>query len=131
MNSIDENLLDWEDDLLVFEGELYTGTTFLNYDDGTRKRERSYEKGLPSGWCREWYGSGGIQKEWLAVRSQGASEERQYYENGSILSERLSEHNIETSYKKYNESGVLIEQRVLEPNSPMYKVLERMRSVHA
>ena len=131
MESVDESLLEWRDDLLIFNGNPYTGTTFLKYQSGKIKREMSYENGLPSGWCKEWYESGQLQKEWFAVRSQGASEEKQYYENGHLLSARLSEYNIETSYEKYSESGVLIEQRKLEPDSPMAKALERMRSVHA
>ncbi|WP_164887365.1 toxin-antitoxin system YwqK family antitoxin [Hahella sp. KA22] len=132
MSQIDESLLEFnDDDLLVFEGKPYTGETFLNYAGGNIKRAMSYDNGLPSGCCKEWYESGQLKREWLAVRSQGASEEKQYYENGVTLSIRLTEHNIETSYEKYNESGELVEQRKLEANSPMAKVLERMRNVHA
>lgn len=131
MKRIEERLLDWENDLLTFKGKPYTGETFHAYDNGNIKREMTYEGGLPSGWCKEWYESGKIKKEWLAVRSQGASEERQYYESGSLLSVRSAEYNVETSYEKYSDSGKILEQRKLDPNSPMAKFLERMRRIHA
>ena len=55
--------LDEEEDLIVFEGEPFTGIGIESYENGQKKSEKRYKRGVEHGFSYEWYGNGKKKSE--------------------------------------------------------------------
>lgn len=127
---VNENALSYDnEDALLYEGKLFTGIGYAEYPDGTLRREVKYVRGFPQGVCHEWHKNGQLRKEWYAEPSVAPSKTTEWYEDGHIKSSCIREHGIELEYKEWDKEGNLIVERKLNEDSPMHKLLERMRTL--
>ncbi len=126
---VHEDDLNYEDDALVLDEEPFTGIGYAEFPSGKLRREVTYVKGFPDGFCCEWYENGKISKEWFAERGVAPSKSTEWYEDGQIKSLCLREHGVELEYKEWTQDGDLTTERTLEEGSSMHQVLLRMRKL--
>jgi hypothetical protein len=54
---VNDNDLDWDDDLRILAGTPYSGSAFLLHPGGSLALEVTYRDGFEDGVCREWHPS--------------------------------------------------------------------------
>ncbi len=128
MNRINEDELDWDDDLSVLDGVPYSGTGFLVYPDGTLKREVFYRDGFEEGVCIEWHPNGKLKREWFAERGRAKGKVTEWHDNETVKSVGEYEFGTELQYDEWNESGELILSRRIDEGSAQMKYVEQMRA---
>ncbi len=131
-NRIEEDMLEFDDDVKCYNGVPFTGIGFEKYPNGNLKSETPYEDGFQSGTSREWYSTGQTMCELEWKKGARFSKRKCWYQNGVVKSVSNYEWGIELNYKEYNEKGELVTDRELDPNSPdsQYAVLLKFRQVY-
>ncbi|WP_028590068.1 toxin-antitoxin system YwqK family antitoxin [Paenibacillus massiliensis] len=130
---VDEEMLDYDDDLRIYDDELFTGIGYSNHPNGVIKRKTNYKNGLPHGIRKEWYSDGEIQSEYELKRGRIHGCRTCWHSNGSIKSIAHFEWGIELDYTEWDQNGKLIEKRELDPKSPdsNYDVLLKFREYYS
>ena len=124
---VDEDDLDWDEDVSVYEGAPYSGRARQFFPDGSIKRELVYVDGFGLGRCREWYPSGRLRREWNATRGVPEGEVREWHENGSLKSVSLIEFGAEVRFTAWNSAGDLVANRELSGDSELMRYIEQRR----
>ena len=124
---INENELDWDDDVSVFHGIPYTGIAFSTYPNGALKREFPYRDGFHEGHCREWFENGFLKREWISKRGRAEGEIREWHPTGTIKSIGIYEFGAEIEFTEWSPSETIILRRKLDENSVVAKYVRQMR----
>jgi antitoxin component YwqK of YwqJK toxin-antitoxin module len=75
--------LDEEEDLIVFEGEPFTGIGVESYENGQKKSEKRYKRGVEHGFSYEWYENGKKKSEVPWENGNVNGHVYSWYENGN------------------------------------------------
>ncbi|BAH45442.1 toxin-antitoxin system YwqK family antitoxin [Brevibacillus brevis] len=126
---VDEEMLDYDDDIRTYCDQPFTGIGYVKYPNGVTKRETHYKDGFPHGFRREWFPNGKIQTEYELRRGKVHGRRTYWHSNDSIRSIGHYEWGVELDYTEWSENGELIEKRKLDPESPdsNYKILLKFR----
>jgi antitoxin component YwqK of YwqJK toxin-antitoxin module len=129
---VNEDLLDYDDDLRTYEDEPFTGVGYARFPDGKLRSETSYRNGLPHGLVKKWDSSGRILSECECRRGMKYGRYREWHPNGCLKIDATYEWGIELSYSEWDEAGELLQTRVLDPNAPdsNYKILLKFRKIY-
>ena len=128
---VNEEDLDWDDDVRVLGGTPYSGIAFLLYPDGSRKREVTYQNGFAEGNCREWHLNGNLKREWFAERGRATGKIKEWHADGTVKSIGEYEFGAELQYDEWDESGDLSIHRQIDENSELFKYVQRMRGLRS
>ncbi|MCA9114130.1 MAG: hypothetical protein KDA79_03535 [Planctomycetaceae bacterium] len=127
---MNEEELDWDDDVTILNGTPYSGIGFLEYSDGSLKRKVTYRDGFEEGLCQEWYADGSLKREWVAERGRVKGELKEWHENGAVKCIGKYEFGVEIQYDEWNKSGDLMVHRTLEEGTALAEYLQQQRRAH-
>jgi antitoxin component YwqK of YwqJK toxin-antitoxin module len=128
---INEECLDFDEDQAFFQGRPFKGIARCFYLNNALKREAKYTDGFEEGICREWHPNGQLMRQWFAIRGCAHGEFNEWHDNGQVKSVRCFDRGIELSYEEWDASGDLVERRVIDKQSELYKyVLQRSCRSH-
>lgn len=119
--TIDENDLDLDEDVCLYQGQPFTGTVQAFHPNGAMKKESPYSDGFEQGPCREWYSNGQLKREWHAVRGAAEGKVCEWHENGQIKSVASYLKGAELAYDEWNDAGLLVAHRELDRQSELWK----------
>ncbi|MCL9783928.1 hypothetical protein M9194_21135 [Vibrio sp. S4M6] len=104
---VDENLFDYDDDLVVFDGEWFTGVGYLLFENGNGQVEYEtlYKNGLPHGYEKHWYPNGKLSYDQSVKNGAPHGTSRFWYENGQLKKERIAEYGIVLKETDYHIDG--------------------------
>lgn len=111
------DLLENDDDALMYENLPVTGVVFDTYPDGVLSYEASFKNGFPHGCVREWYQNGQIKTEKMLSRGVAHGAMTFWYPNGAVHILSEYEFGIETKYVEWAEDGIERVNRTLGPES--------------
>lgn len=126
-NRVKDELLDYEGDALSLDGVPFSGIGYSEYPSGNLKEEFNYIEGFPCGLCQQWYENGQLKFEYLAIKGQAPNQYSEWFENGILKIRKESDCGIEVEYSEWDKEGKLVVERKLAEDSPMRKVIERMK----
>jgi antitoxin component YwqK of YwqJK toxin-antitoxin module len=124
---IAEDLIEWDGDIRLYNGQPFTGVGFSLNQNGQLELERHYKDGFEEGLCREWYSNGQLELEYFAIRGLANGRLTKWHKHGQVKSIDLCEHGIVTKYEEWDESGTSIKKGELDKKSVLYSELERRR----
>ena len=111
MQRVDVNELVPDDDgtRMLYDGDLFTGTSFETWPDGTPREEIEFDDGLRHGVVREWYANGQLKREARYRHGAAHGNHRGWYESGQLESDATYELSVLVSRRRYDESGRVVE----------------------
>lgn len=119
--TIDEDDLDLDEDVCLYQGQPFTGMVQAFHPDGVMKKESPYSDGFEQGLCREWYSNGQLKREWHAVRGVAVGKVREWHENGQVKSVAIYLKGAELEYDEWSNAGLLVTHRELDRQSDLWK----------
>ena len=122
--------IDYDDDLILYKGEPFTGICYEETDDGTLISECIYKKGFPHGITKWWYPSGKPKAILNLHRGLSNGTCQYWHENGQLKEESNAELGVVLSRKKWDTKGNLIEEFKISEDSNNYKFIERHRELY-
>lgn len=125
---VNDDDLDWDDDLRVLDGTPYSGTAFLLHPDGTLAFEVTYRDGFEEGVHREWHPNGELKRTWFAERGRATGKVEEWHACGRIRSVGVYEFGVEIHYDEWDESGNLVAHRQIDENSALFDYVRSMRA---
>ena len=125
---IDEEQLDWDDDVSVLNGVPYTGVGVMYYPDGSLEGEASYVDGFKEGVVREWHPNGKLRTEWFAERGRAEGKVTEWHQNGVVKSVGEYEFGVEIKFDEWDEAGELLQSRQIDESSELFKHVQQMRA---
>ncbi|MDW6002326.1 toxin-antitoxin system YwqK family antitoxin [Vibrio mangrovi] len=131
MIRIDDDELDLDGDLCLYEGHPFTGVSYEPGTEGKLLSEVEYKNGFATGITKRWYPSGQLKEEFSCKRGLRHGESTTWFDNGCIKIKAEYELGIELGYQEWNESGDLVESRELDPESVQANLLKRHREMYA
>jgi antitoxin component YwqK of YwqJK toxin-antitoxin module len=124
---IDIEDIDFDDYIYYYEGKPYTGHAFELDDDGKLRSELTFFCGLPDGrWC-DYYQNGNLSGEDYYKLGQSHGQNREWFPDGALKSEKVFEYGICTIEKQWDADGNLIEDFKIDPSCDDYVQLEKRR----
>ncbi|WP_052947761.1 toxin-antitoxin system YwqK family antitoxin [Aneurinibacillus tyrosinisolvens] len=127
---VDEELLEFDDDLRCYNDSPFSGIGYENYPNGNLKTETLYKDGFQHGLSREWYPTGEIKSEFFWKKGSRYSKRQEWHRNSNIKSIANYEWGIELDNKEWDENGNLIKSEIIDPNSPNYFLLLKYREIN-
>lgn len=124
---VEDNELEWDDDVTVHEGSPFTGIAFRNYPNGSCEYEFRYVNGFREGIQREFFDNADMKEEWVAERGAAVGEVRKWHKNRQLKSVGNFEYGAELQYDEWDATGTLIESRRIDRDSQLMKYVETMR----
>jgi antitoxin component YwqK of YwqJK toxin-antitoxin module len=124
--TVDEEDLDNDEDLAVFQGHPFTGTAVRYHPNGILRKEAIFRDGFEHGLCREWHESGQLSCEWFAVAGVVHGKRYDWYENGLLKAETIFRRGVELSYEEWDKLGRLVQQREIDWNSELGKYAAKL-----
>jgi antitoxin component YwqK of YwqJK toxin-antitoxin module len=115
---VSEELLEGDDDLVLYQGHPFTGVAYDLFASGDLYHETNYQDGLPHGYWRDWYPTGQMKFESECQEGVRHGRTTRWYPNGAMQFIAQYEFGIETDYCEWDESGKIVLERVLTPDSP-------------
>lgn len=112
---IDYDEVDFDDDLALVDGRPFTGIIFGLDGDGRLRSESHYRDGLPDGPSEEWTPDGRLERRWIAIRGNGASEAWEWHGNGRMRSYRRFVDRYAVETKIWDEEGTLLSEEHRPP----------------
>jgi len=109
MTRVDFDELSFEDGW-YHEGQLFTGTAFENWPDGSIRSEQDFEMGMKSGWGREYNRSGQLVEETPYKNGAAHGLARAFYDDGRLRSEEQLDSARLVWRKAYDPDGRVIEE---------------------
>lgn len=119
--TIDEDDLDLDEDVCLYQGQPFTGTVQAFHPNEVMKRESPYTDGFAHGLCREWHSNGKLQREWIAIRGRIDGKETVWHENGQVKSVAIYLKGAELAYDEWSDAGQLVTHRELDQQSELWK----------
>jgi len=108
--------IDWENEIKTayFKGQLFNGTSFSNYSDGSVKHEIPYSNGKKNGIEKSWYQNGSIKGESECRNGIGIGTAKGWHENGQIAYEWfwIEKNKPHGAWKTYYENGQLKKHKI-------------------
>ena len=127
LQRVNEEELDWDDDVSVLNGTPFSGIAYMLYPDGALEWEVTYHDGFKEGLVQEFHSNGKLKREWLADRGRTKGARKEWDENGNLKSEGVYEFGVELEYSEWTESGEQIVHRTLDPESDLAKYVQQQR----
>lgn len=123
---VDEHDLDLDDDITIFEGQRFTGTSRLFHPNGVLERELHFSEGFEEGLCREWYSNGQLSCEWNARRGAVDGIEIEWNSDGTLKARFYYVQGVKVVGDEWDKSGNLVQHYELAPQSDMYEYAESL-----
>ncbi len=125
---VDEDLLEAEDDVTIYEGVPFDGVGFDNFVDSSRPEyETEYKKGLPHGVKKKWYKNGRLAYLISCFNGLKHGEEKHWYPSGQDKLAAIYEYGINIESTLWSEGGEVIERFVISPDSTNFTILQKRR----
>lgn len=125
---VNEEFLDADGDLVIFNGKPFIGTGFDPFPDGVGiEYETTYKNGLPHGFKRKWYKTGNFEYEIACYNGLKHGEETHWHPDGSMKLKAVYEYGIKIKSKSWNERGELMSDFKLSPDSTNFALLQARR----
>lgn len=102
-------------------GEPFTGLTYETYPNGNLRYYCYYKNGFSHGDFVEFYDDGKTKSMQYMQRGRIYGVEKIWYRNGMLESEANYEYGVCLTFKKWNEEGILIEEK-LKPSEDDIKL---------
>jgi antitoxin component YwqK of YwqJK toxin-antitoxin module len=118
---VDEDDLDYDEDVSLYEGKPFTGTLRAYHSDGSIRKEAPYLDGFAEGLCKEWHFNGLLRREWSVSRGAIDGKECVWHANGNARSIAHFSKGIELDYEEWDEGGAIVTRRTIDKNSVLYK----------
>lgn len=127
---VNEELLDADGDLVIFNEKPFTGTGFDPFPDGGGvEYETTYKNGLPHGFKRRWYTASKLCYEVACYNGLKHGDETHWYPNGSMKLRAIYEYGIKVASKSWNQEGQLESEFMLSPDSTNFALLQSRRKL--
>jgi|SRR5689334_8904002 MORN repeat protein len=123
---VNEDDLEWDEDMRLLAGTPFSGVGFALYDDGSLRSESPYRDGFEEGTCREWHPNGRLRREWNAVRGC-ATELTEWHENGVVKCAGRYEYGAEIEYREWDDAGALLVHRQIDETTELFAYVQSMR----
>jgi antitoxin component YwqK of YwqJK toxin-antitoxin module len=111
--NIDETDIN-DDQYVLYNGELYTGTVF-ELLHGKIHAEIDYVDGIREGMSRLYYPDGTLESEESFRDGLGHGRQRYWYPNGQLKEEMFVDMGVMTSTRKWAEDGTLLDPQTRQP----------------
>lgn len=130
MKRVPTESLTYNDGLMWFEGEPFTGIGYSLNVNGDVDEESEYRNGLKWGLARVWYLPGKLFQERQLFMGTLHGKEREWYPSGQLKEEGDYELGFAVRRKRWDEDGELLEDFQLKETDPKFKRLERFRQIY-
>lgn len=114
--------------LYLWNGVPFTGVAYAGRR-GEIESETEYRDGLRSGSHREWFLGGNKLAEGTFRDGTIHGTYREWHKNGQPAVEQISEHGITISEKRWDESGRLVKEYVIEEGGEDWQDLQEYREL--
>ena len=128
MQRVDEEELDWDDDVSVLNGVPFNGIGVMYYPDGSAEGESAYVDGFKEGLVKEWHSNGKLRTEWFAERGRAKGKVTEWHPNGTVKSVGTYEFGAELRYEEWDELGNQVEFREIDEASELFEYVVQMRT---
>lgn len=109
--------LEYDGDIVCFEGSPFTGISVELFKDGSKQAEYEYKNGFKNNECKNWYPNG-VLRERLFFRHRVAhGVHQEFYKSGAKKAESTFEWGIELERITWSEKGDILEHWKLDPTS--------------
>jgi antitoxin component YwqK of YwqJK toxin-antitoxin module len=111
-------------DLLYYhENDMFSGIAIETYEDGSLATEIPITDGKEDGIARDFYESGSVKSQTIYVSGIKHGVESDWYESGKIKEENIIHKGYLMSFKKWSETGVLIEKYDRPKEDPIFSIV--------
>ena len=124
--AIDESQLEWDDEVLLYDGHPFTGILTKTFPNGGIRAEITYQSGIMDGSSREWHPSGRMSSEWTMVKNCRDGIRLEWHENGEIKIVSFHLQGIELSFHEWTDSGIAVCHRLIDWDSGWEKYALRI-----
>lgn len=122
---IDFEDVEFDDELALVHGAPFTGIITSAHPNGLRT-EKNYRDGLPEGPQREWYPSGQLKEECIAIRGHGASTIVEWYENGQMKRRTYCRFGFQIRVQEWTQNGQLSRDARIEHTEEVQKYVTNL-----
>lgn len=119
------------DDGVLFEGELFTGTSLENWPEGSLRSEQDYDLGKKHGRYREFDRSGQLLAETPHAHGVCHGLDRRWYPDGKLAAERFCQFGTVLWEMQWNRDGQLVSQFHLDENDSRYQRVREEQKARA
>ncbi len=116
-----------EEHVAEFEGVPFTGIAFEESEDGRLMEEVQFKDGLQDGLAREWYLNGQLCRQGGFYQGVQHGAHDEWYETGARKRHAEFELGVLLAETTWSESGTVAQEFVIDPASPNYRILEKLR----
>ncbi|UOD29384.1 hypothetical protein INH39_28925 [Massilia violaceinigra] len=125
---IDEDLLDCEDEVVLYNGKPFSGVGFDPFSDGSGvEYETEYVDGLTHGMNRKWYKNGKLAYEVHYSYGIKHGKEMRWFDSGVVKLTAYFEYGVEVESTTWNEAGAIVEHFEISPDLPNFVILQDRR----
>ncbi len=117
--TIDENDLDLDEDVRLYQGQPFTGIAQSFHPNGVLKNESIFVDSFKQGLCREWHSNGRLKLEWYAKRGVVEGKMYEWHENGQLKIIANYTRGVELTFDKWDDAGLLATHREIDWQSPL------------
>lgn len=128
---INEDQLEFEDNLRCYENVPFTGVGFEVFPNNRIESETHYRDGLADGLVSEWDESGLLRAQFHCRKGMIHGSSKTWHGNGALKEDAHYEWGVELDATEFDEQGTVVAQRNLDPDNPEsnYKILLNLRKI--
>lgn len=123
LQRVEEEALDADGDLALYQGQPFTGIGFDPFPDGSGVGyEVHYLDGLPHGLKRGWYEADRLEYEIACFKGLKHGEEKHWFADGALKSRTVYEYGVKLESKTWDQQGQLVSEFAISPESTNYAI---------
>ena len=128
MNTPMDRLDFMDDQTCCLDGVPFTGVAVESFRGGKIRSEISFVDGMQSGVSRDWYETGVKKSEVEYCENNLHGRSLEWFPDGALKVEAAYERGVELSFTEWSEAGQKVVERIIEPGSVQYQLLQRWRN---
>ncbi len=114
----------------IYQGELFTGTTYSLFKEGHLCSEQRFREGLRWGLTQEWYKDGTLYHEAHFFRDVIHGTHKEWHENGQMSEFSECRFGIVLQSMVWDDKGIVIKQFDRPSDDPTWAVIARQEEIH-
>lgn len=122
--------LEYDEGLMLLDGEPFTGVGEIVDDKNQRVGEIEYRDGLEWGLKQGWTSAGQLDYEARFYRGVLHGRHREWHANGQLAEEGDYELGFLLKKQRWDEAGISVEEFELKASDPDYKNLQEYRRLY-
>ncbi|WP_239384287.1 toxin-antitoxin system YwqK family antitoxin [Delftia tsuruhatensis] len=127
-NRVNEDALEADDDVVIYNGVPFNGVGFDNFADGSViEYETEYKNGFPHGMKKKWYKNGELAYSISYFNGLKHGEENHWYPSGQSKLFAVYEYGVKVNSILWNENGEVVERFSISQDSINFTILQKRR----